>query len=130
MDKVIPENDSMVAAGVSSSTVYDKAKAALDGLCDGSHRFRMSIPVKQDDTDVLIANALTLAKALAEKVQASHTDENPRMREKYHREARLVADALLVPNWKIEPFQGWGRIKGDSFRVAGLAVTPPREILP
>lgn len=44
---------------------YDAANAELQRLCEGK-RFRMSIPVQPDDSDVVLWDALQALKALIE----------------------------------------------------------------
>jgi len=44
---------------------YDAASAELQRLCEGK-RFRMSIPVQPDDSDVILGDALQALKALTE----------------------------------------------------------------
>lgn len=39
---------------------FDKAYGVVHGLCDGTRKFTMSVPVRDDDSDMVLMNAIDL----------------------------------------------------------------------
>lgn len=76
-------------------SIYEKASDEIHNLCDGTRKFTMNVPVRDNDTDIVISAALELAKLLAETVQNAHTGETHAERSRLWAEAKLAADAYL-----------------------------------
>lgn len=61
------------AAGVLAA--IDRAADMVDALCMGKRRWLMSVPVQDDDPDIVISDALRLARAaLATEREAGHAE--------------------------------------------------------
>ena len=50
--------------------VITDAENALSEVCQGKRRFEMCVPVQETDTDIVIGNALYIARALAAELAA------------------------------------------------------------
>lgn len=45
--------------------VFGRATMALQDLCDGKRKFTMSVPVRRDDTDIVLSDAIDLGSHAA-----------------------------------------------------------------
>ncbi|MBT3390325.1 MAG: hypothetical protein HN413_07925 [Chloroflexi bacterium] len=85
-----------------NKSIYEKASDELHGLCDGSSRFTMSVPVRNDDSDIVISIALELSKVLAKKIKEHQNAYERQEQNRIMSEARDLADAYLSANYLAE----------------------------
>lgn len=84
-----------------NKSIYKKASDELKNLCDGSRRFTMSEPVQDSDTDVVMDNALEMARLLAEAlIEYKEETENLTAKRTLLAEAMGIAEAFLSPDYK------------------------------
>jgi len=110
-----------------SKGLSEKASDVLGGLCDGSHKFTMSVSVRQDDTDIILGNALSVGEELALKIREAHETDNSTDRTRLLSEALSLSLALLEPGWTFRDFVGRGDLPDGAFHVNSTAVIPPNN---